>query len=173
MERYLGLDVHAASCTFGVLSETGKRIRQDVVETHGEALVGYLQQLPGRLHLCLEESEWAPWLHEILSPHVSELVVHRAEGQRGSKSDARDAFALAERLRTGRVGHPVFKAPQTFATLRELASTYTLLSRDVARAKNRLKSRFRRRGVECAGSTVYRPETRCARPSKRPAVVNS
>jgi hypothetical protein len=48
MERYLGLDVHAESCTFSVLSESGKEIRRDVVETNGKALVGFLKQLPGQ-----------------------------------------------------------------------------------------------------------------------------
>ncbi len=32
-ERYLGLDVHARSCTLAVLSQSGKRLRDLVVET--------------------------------------------------------------------------------------------------------------------------------------------
>ena len=51
MERYIGGDVHAASVTFDVLKETGKRLRRDVVETNGKALIGYLHQIPGNLHL--------------------------------------------------------------------------------------------------------------------------
>jgi len=101
MERYLGADVHAASVTFSVLDASGKQIRRDVVETHGKALVGYLQQLAGNLHLCLEEGEWSQWLYEILSPHVAELVVYRGEWKPGLKSDAIDAHGLAEKLRTG------------------------------------------------------------------------
>ena len=31
MERYLGLDVHAESCTLSVLNESGKEIRRQVV----------------------------------------------------------------------------------------------------------------------------------------------
>lgn len=79
MERYLGGDVHAASCTFSVLNESGKQLRRDVVETNGQALVGYLKQQPGSLHLCIEEGEWSQWLYEILSPHVAELVVYRGQ----------------------------------------------------------------------------------------------
>jgi hypothetical protein len=33
MERYIGLDVHSASCTVGVLSPSGKRIGTHLVET--------------------------------------------------------------------------------------------------------------------------------------------
>lgn len=155
MERYLGMDVHAESCSFCVLNASGKVVRRDVVETNGQALVAYLKQLAGRLHLCFEESEWAGWLWEILSPHVAEVVVFRGERRKGSKSDAIDAHALAERIRTGQVGTPIFKAPRQFAQLRELARVYGLLSRDVARTKNRLKSGFRRRGVRCTGEAVY------------------
>ncbi len=39
MERYLGLDVHAASCTLAVVSQTGKRLKDLLVETNGQALV--------------------------------------------------------------------------------------------------------------------------------------
>ncbi len=35
MERYLGLDVHAASCTLAVISQTGKRLKDPPVETNG------------------------------------------------------------------------------------------------------------------------------------------
>ena len=168
MERYLGMDVHAASCTFSVKNEAGKRIRRDVVETNGRSLVGYLKQQPGRLHLGLEESEWAHWLNELLSPHVAELVVMRGERSNGSKNDAIDADGLADRMRTGRVGQPVFKA-RRYAKLRELARVYRAVTGDVARVKNRLKSCYRRRGVACQGTAVYKPATRGARIQALPA----
>ncbi len=33
MERYIGLDVHAASCTVAVVSEAGRRLKDFPVET--------------------------------------------------------------------------------------------------------------------------------------------
>ncbi len=39
MERYIGMDVHAASCTLAVISEKGRRLRDFPVETNGQALV--------------------------------------------------------------------------------------------------------------------------------------
>ena len=59
MERYLGMDVHAESCSFCVQEASGKELRRDVVETNGQALVSYVKHVAGRLHLCFEESEWA------------------------------------------------------------------------------------------------------------------
>ncbi len=35
MDRFIGLDVHASSCTFGVVGASGKRLRSQVVETNG------------------------------------------------------------------------------------------------------------------------------------------
>lgn len=171
MERYIGLDVHAESCTFSVLSESGKEVRTAVVETNGQALVGFLRQTPGNLHLCVEEGEWSPWLYEILSPHVAQMVVVWPEAKRGAKSDAVDARGLGERLRTGSVGRTVFKAPRQYAKLRELARTYTLMTRDVARQKNRLKSLFRRRGVACPGEEIFHAKGRDARLRQLPATM--
>jgi transposase len=168
MERYLGADVHAASVTFCVLDASGKQIRRDVIETNGKALVGYLQQQAGDLHLCLEEGEWSQWLYEILSPHVAELLVYRGEWKPGQKSDALDAHGLAEKLRTGRIDRPVFKDAKHFTALRDRARTYTMVTRDVARVKSRLKSFFRARGVPCAGEAVYKPEERAKRATGLP-----
>ena len=75
MERYLGADVHAASVTFSVLNESGRQLRRDVIETNGKALVGYLRQIPGNKHLCIEEGEMSQWLVEILSPSLDDLEV--------------------------------------------------------------------------------------------------
>jgi hypothetical protein len=33
MERYIGMDVHAASCTLAVISEMGRKLRDFPVET--------------------------------------------------------------------------------------------------------------------------------------------
>jgi transposase len=169
MERYIGGDVHAASVTFSIRSEGGKVLRRDVVETNGQALVGYMAQQPGNVHLCIEEGEWSQWLHEILSPHVAELVVYRARWTPGSKSDQHDADDLSERIRTGKVGCPVFKDRKQFAVLREAARSYGMLTRDQARVKSRIKSFYRSRGVACSGDGVYKPEERDAQVCRLPA----
>jgi hypothetical protein len=173
MERYLGGDVHAASVTFSVIDATGKEIRRDVVETNGKALVAYLQQLPGTLHLCIEEGEWRQWLYEILSPHVAELVVYRGEWKPGVKNDAIDARGLAEKLRTGAIDHPVYKNVKQFAALRDRARVYTMVTRDVARVKIRLKSFFRARGIPCVGNAIYREKERKHRSTQLPLACST
>ena len=148
MERYIGLDGHAVSCTLGVISETGKRLKEIVVETNGEALVEAIRMIPGRKHLALEEGTQSAWLYELLTPHVEEVVVVGLTRRKGPKSDKIDAYARAEELRRGEIQQRVFKAPQAFTPLRELSRTHLALTRDVTRVKLRLKSVYRARGVQ-------------------------
>lgn len=143
-------------------------MRQDRVETNGEALVGYVTSLAGRPHICLEESEWSQWLVEILQPHAAEVVVYRAKWRPGVKNDRIDAQELAERLRTGKVGCPVYKAPRDWAALRESVRLYEKLTADVVRTKLRLKALLRRRGVY-GSSEIYNAERRDAWIGKLPA----
>jgi transposase len=156
MERYIGLDVHAASTTAAVIDARGKRVGPPhVLETNGKVLVEFFKLQPGTLHVCLEEGTQSTWLAEILSPHVDELVVVHVSESRGLKDDARDAYALAERLRTGAIDTTVYKGQGDFATLRQLAKAHDMVVRDTTRAQNRLKALFRARGIPTAGKEVY------------------
>ena len=46
MDRYIGLDAHASSCTLGVLGPSGKRLGSHVVETKAKALIEVLRSIP-------------------------------------------------------------------------------------------------------------------------------
>lgn len=160
MQRYIGIDVHAESSTIVVLGATGKRLSRDVVATRAPELVAYLRRLRGPVQVCIEETEWSEWLVEILSPHVLRIVSIPGQRRAGSKNDESDAFGLAERLRTGQIDQAVYKAPRTFARLRELARLYGKRTGDVVRTKNRLRSLFRRRGISVSGGEIYAGEPR-------------
>lgn len=155
MERYIGLDAHATSCTFGVISERGKHLKSAVVETNGQALVEFLKTVPGRKHLCLEEGTQSTWLYEILAPHVQEIVVtHLSRETPGRKDDETDAFARAEDLRIGSVT-PVYKPSSRMGQLRAQVDVHLRLTGDLVRTKNRLKALYRSRGVATVGPQVY------------------
>lgn len=52
MDRYVGLDAHAPSCTQGVMTPSGKRIGSHVVETNTRRLIEAGRQIPApRLEL--------------------------------------------------------------------------------------------------------------------------
>jgi transposase len=159
MDRYVGLDAHAESCTLAVVGPSGKRLKLMVVETNGRALVEAIKAIPGQAHVCLEEGAQSAWLYELLLPHVKELVVTMPRESRGTKDDARDAWARAEELRTGALHTRVFKAPQHFTALRNAVRAHVMAVRDVVRAKNRLRSVWRSRGIQVE-SGIYNSDRR-------------
>jgi len=156
MRRYIGMDVHAASCTLAVISEKGRKLRDFPVETNGQALVEAVRMIPGHKHLVFEEGLQSAWLYETLSPHVDEIVVAGITESRGPKSDKRDAYGLAEKLRVGNLDKSVFKAPREFTRLRELSRIHMTLVGDVVRVQSRIKSLYRARGIFVTGVNVYR-----------------
>ena len=83
MERTIGMDVHAASCTLAVISEKGRKLKDFPVETNGQALVEAVRMIPGHKHLVFEEGLQSAWLYETLRPHVDELVVTGITTSRG------------------------------------------------------------------------------------------
>ncbi len=70
MDRYIGLDAHASSCTVAVIGPSGRRLQTQVLETNARALISFLKTIPKPRHLCLEEGTHASWLHEVLGPHA-------------------------------------------------------------------------------------------------------
>ena len=155
MERYLGLDVHARSCTLAVISKAGKKLKDVVIETNGQALIEAIRTIRGRKHLCLEEGTQSAWLYEILQPHVHELVVTTVPKSRGKKSEKADAYQRAEELLRGTIDRRVFKSPQTYARLRELARSHQTTVRDRVRVQARLKTIYRSRGIPSGGPALY------------------
>ncbi|MBU1702017.1 MAG: hypothetical protein KJ970_19590 [Candidatus Eisenbacteria bacterium] len=101
MDRYIGLDAHSSSCTMAVVGPSGRRLQSKVLETNARELIDFLKSLPRPRHLCLEEGTHSAWLYEELAPHVDKIVVVGVGKRRGSKSDAVDAFGLAEAIRYG------------------------------------------------------------------------
>ncbi len=157
MERYIGLDVHARSCTVAVVSAAGKRLGLKVVETSGTALKQAFAEIPGNLHVCLEEGTQSAWVYEILRGQA-DVVVAIPEGSRGPKDDARDAWGLAECLRIGGIKRQVYKGCGPFSELRAAVRAYTMLRDDVRRTKNRLKAVYRSRGLMPPGGAPFHTE---------------
>ena len=156
MERFNGLDAHLSSCTVAVVGPSGKRLPAAVLETNAGALVAFVRGVRGTRRLCLEEGTMSEWLHEVLSPHVEEIVVLGVPPcKKGPKSDARDAFGLANQLRLGDVELAVWKGHGAFRQLRELSRVYTKITDDVVRVKNRLKAMYRSRGIATTGLSVF------------------
>jgi hypothetical protein len=153
-------EVYRAGCARGkhdVRGDWGERQAARVARRGDQrpGVGGADQDDPGKRHVALEEGTQSTWVYEILSPHAEEMVVAAVSESRGQKSDERDAFHLAEQLRTGAIKRKVFKESGEFRTLRELSRTHQMVVQDSVRVQNRIKALFRSRGVPVSGKGVY------------------
>src|SRR6202161_4271715 len=147
--KYIGLDVHQATISVAVLDCAGKLVMEAILETKAETILQFIHGLRGSLHVTLEEGTCAAWLHDLLRPHVAEVLVcdprKNASLKAGNKNDRIDAHKLADLLRTGLLS-PVYHGENGVRTLRELARSYLALTRDVTRVMNRVKAIYRKIG---------------------------
>jgi Transposase and inactivated derivatives len=162
-EKYIGMDVHQATISVAVMDARGKLIMECLLETKASTIVEFIQGLQGTLSLTFEEGTSAAWLHDLLKPHVSRLVVcdprKAALLKDGNKSDRIDARKLAELLRTNQL-KPVYHGEHGVRTLKELGRSYLTLTQDVTRVMNRIKALYRSWAIPCSGTTVYAPRHR-------------
>src|SRR6266481_3997711 len=157
-EKYMGMDVHQATISVAVMDAQGKLIMECLLETKAATIVEFIQGVQGTLSLTFEEGTSAAWLHDLLKPHVSHLVVcdprRNALLKDGSKSDRVDARKLAELLRGNQL-HAVYHGEHGVRTLKELGRSYLTITQDVTRVMNRIKALYRSWAIPCAGTTVY------------------
>jgi transposase len=148
MQRFIGMDVHGQSCTLVVMGPSGRRLGEHVVETNAKVLIERMRSIAGDKYVCMEEGTQCEWLCEVLAPHAKQVVVTQLLKRSGSKSDAIDAWALADLLRRDAVERSVFKSPKTLTELRQAARGYVAMRGDMVRAKCRLNALYRSRGVQ-------------------------
>src|SRR5271163_5317397 len=162
-EKYVGMDVHQATISVAVMDASGKLIMECLLETKAATIVEFIQGLHGTLALTFEEGTSAAWLHDLLNPHVSRLIVcdprKAALLKEGNKSDRIDARKLAEMLRTNQL-KSVYHGEHGLRTLKELGRSYLTITQDVTRSMNRIKALYRSWAIPCCGSTVYAPRHR-------------
>jgi transposase len=158
--KYIGLDVHQATISAAVLDSTGKLVMESILETKAATILQFVHGLRGSLHMAFEEGTCAAWLHDLLKPHVTKLLVcdprKNSLLKAGNKNDRIDAWKLADLLRTGLLS-PVYHGENGLRTLRELARSYLAITRDLTRVMNRLKALYRSWAIPCAGQQVYAP----------------
>jgi len=157
-EKYIGMDVHDATISVAVKNAEGKLLMESVLETKARTILEFIQGLRGTLALTFEEGTSASWLHDLLKPHVSRLVVcdprKNALLKEGNKNDRIDARKLAELLRTNQV-HAVYHKKHGTRALKELGRSYMTLTKDMTRVMNRIKSVYRSWAIPRAGTSVY------------------
>jgi transposase len=161
--KYIGLDVHQATISAAVQDVAGRLVLEAILETKAETILQFFRGLRGSLHVTFEEGTWAAWLHDLLKPHVTQVLVcdprKNALLRAGNKNDRMDARKLADLLRTGLLS-PVYHGEVGIRTLKELARSYLAITRDLTRVMSRLKAIYRSWAIPCAGQQVYAPRHR-------------
>ena len=162
-EKYIGMDVHQATISVAVMDAEGRLLMECLLETKAATILEFIQGLRGTLSLTFEEGTSAAWLHDLLQPYVSRLLVcdprKAALLREGNKRDRIDARKLAESLRTHQL-KPVYHGQPGMRTLKELGRSYTTITKDVTRVMSRIKALYRSWAIPCAGTTVYAPRHR-------------
>jgi transposase len=161
--KYIGLDVHQATISLAVLDAAGKLVMEAILETKAETILQFIRGLRGSLHVTFEEGTCAAWLHDLLKPHVTQVLVcdprKNALLKVGNKNDRIDARKLAELLYLNKLC-PVYHGEAGVRTLKELARSYLTITRDLTRVMSRLKAIYRSWAIACAGQQVYAPRYR-------------
>jgi transposase len=162
-DKYIGLDVHQATISVAVLDSAGKLVMEAILETKAETILQFIHGLRGSLHVTFEEGTCAAWLHDLLKPHVTQVLVcdprKNALIKAGNKSDRIDARKLADLLYLSKL-NPVYHGETGIRTLKEVARSYLALTRDTTRVMNRLKALYRSWAIPCTGQRVYAPRYR-------------
>ena|SRR5713226_4706830 len=100
--KYIGLDVHQATISAAVLDSTGKVLMESVLETKAATILQFIHGLRGSLHVTFEEGTCAAWLHDLLKPHVTKVLVcdprKNALLKSGNKNDRIEANFFRAKL---------------------------------------------------------------------------
>jgi transposase len=141
--KYIGLDVHQATISAAVLDSTGKLVMECILETKAATILQFVHGLRGSLHVTFEEGTCATWMHDLLKPHVTEVLVcnprKNALLKVGNKNDRVDARKLADLLRGGLLSS-IYHGQTGVRTLKELARSYLTVTKDLSQVMNRLKA---------------------------------
>jgi len=157
--KHIGLDTHSTTTVATVLSDRGRKILRRQMPTRELDLIDFMQSIPGPKRVALEESQMADFVTRVIAPYATEVIRcqpqhNRLISESEDKCDDRDAYSLAELLYLNKlksVHHPAWEYRQ----LREAVRAYWTSSRDLARAKSRLKACFLFNGIHCEGEKVY------------------
>src|SRR6202023_3935840 len=144
--KYIGMDVHTATISAAVRDSSGNLVMEATLETKAETVLEFVHGLRGSLQVTFEEGTCAAWLHDLLKPHGSKVLVcdprKNALLKEGNKNDRIDARKLASLLRSGLLS-AVYHGENGVRTLKELARSYLAITQDLTRVMNRLKALYR------------------------------
>ena len=157
--KHIGFDIDSTTTHISVFSDRGRELKHKKVATREADLVAFMMSVSGPKQVALEESQMADFVTRIIEPHATKVIRclpqhNRLISQSEQKCDREDARNLAELLYLNKL-KAVHHAPWAYRQLREGVRAYWTASRDLARAKSRLKAFYLFNGVHCTGEKAY------------------
>lgn len=159
---YIGLDVHARTCTLAWRDEAGDIQGSSRFDTSAKELMAQVQDIDAdRKLLTLEESSLAYWTARTLTGSVDRILVcdpreNPLISRSIRKGDGPDAKALARLLRMGELNEVYQPASDRRAVYKQACNHYMDLRDQQRKLKQKIKSRLRRWGLyHIEGSEVY------------------
>ena len=73
--KYIAMDVHQATISVAVRDAAGKLVMESTVETKATTILDFIHGVRGSLWVAFEEGTSAAWLHDLLKPHVTQVIV--------------------------------------------------------------------------------------------------
>jgi transposase len=162
--KHIGMDLHSTTTEACVRNGNGKIVLRRQIETTPAELEKFVVGIPGRKRVAVEECQMADWVTRCLKPHVDEVIrcqpqFNKLISASEDKRDKTDSESISELLylnRLKRVHHPEL----AYRILRETVRAYWIASRELTRAKNRLKGFFLCNGLHEAGDKIYSARNR-------------
>ena len=144
--NYLGLDIHSVHFSLAHMKANGRLCRLYDRPTSAKELINVVSAIRGPKILAVEECHLAQWVKHTLEPYVDQLIICNPKHNKWIAGDTyaddrTSARKLADLLRGGYVKQ-VIHPNEAGAELRTIFLHYHKLTRDLARAKIRLKPAF-------------------------------
>src|SRR5215831_20878011 len=73
-DKYMGMDVHQATTVVAVIDAEGKIVLETIVATAAGPIRRLIESINGPVHVTLEETTQAEWLHDLLQGFVARLL---------------------------------------------------------------------------------------------------
>jgi transposase len=165
--KHIGMDVHSTTTDACVRNGKGIVVLERRIRTTISELIDFVESIRGQKRVVLEEDQMEDWVTRVLQPHVDEVIRSQPQYNKlisGSedKWDKMDAKSLSELLYLNRL-KPVHHPEIQYRTLREAVRAYWVASRDLTRAKNRLKGWYLFNGLHETGRSIYSLRNRSKR----------
>jgi len=157
---YVGIVLGVKVCAWCAIDGKGLLISCGEFQTSEQMLIDSVKDLPGEVHVLVEECELSGWAYRALLPHAKTVTVCDprrnawvAKGQ--NKSDRVDAEKLAELLRMKSYSAVYNPEDEIMASLKKAVQQEIKISQALAKLKCVILSQFRREGVSYRGISAF------------------